>query len=347
MRKAYALFIVIVVFLPLAFSAMTLTSIRPWILDRGFYERIISDERLYEGLLTEELPNRFNEEFITSIEQLPVSALSIALREVTSPDFLRTQSLNMIDQAFDYIEGRSRTFELTLDITSLKETLAGEDGTRFSTTLAAELPPCAADQQPIASGGTLTRCIPADGSVDAAGAQIAAALPAVLAAMPDQLVVSDQWYVRANWYDWFGGASVAVALDIAIVMIILTAAGAGLVGAYLGGDDLRGRLHWFSSAVFFPASLFLIIGLVLASPTIAGPISRELSAVRWGVQYSEAFREAVINVIVPVIQQVGNGFLLTGVVASAIALGLLVWSLVVPASGQRNPRIVQVPAHNP
>jgi hypothetical protein len=56
MRKLTALVILIVVFFPLALATMTMTAIRPWILDRRFYERLVSDERLYEAQWTDDLP---------------------------------------------------------------------------------------------------------------------------------------------------------------------------------------------------------------------------------------------------------------------------------------------------
>ncbi len=346
MRKLIALFTLIVVFFPLAFAAMTLTSIRPWVLDRGFYEGIMNDEALYEALLSNDLPRRFNRDAFTEVEQLPLEALSIALRDVLTADYLRAQSLTVIDQVFDYFEGRERDFELDWDISPIKAALIGEERSRFAAALAAELPDCAPGQDAVAPGGSLTRCIPDDGSVEAAAAQIAEALPAVLENTPDHIVLNDDTpYVRMNWYD-FGllpGSSVVVALDIAMLMTIVTALAVGIVGAFLGGDDLRGRLKWFSAALFFPGSLFLAAGLGLTSSYIVDVISRSIDSVR----YSEAYRDAALQVMTQIIQQIGSGLLLTGIVVSLIALGVLALSLVTPAQGKQKPRIVAIPVRNP
>ena len=220
---------------------------------------------------------------------------------------------------------------------------------RFADALAAALPACATGQQPIAPGGRLTRCIAAGDSAEAATEQIAATLPAVLEDTPDQIILDGQGYIRMNWYDyaWFLGSGVHAVLDIAILIITFTAVSAGFVGAFLGGDDLRGRLKWFSASLFAPGSLFLFAGLLMASPLIVGPISSGLASSRWGTQYSESFREAVADVIVPVVQQIGSGFMLTGVVACLIALALMLWSLATPARGQQSPKMVQVQVRNP
>ena len=59
MRKSYALLVVVAVFIPLAIAVMTLMSIRPWVLDRGFYENLLDDEALYEAPLIGSIPDGF------------------------------------------------------------------------------------------------------------------------------------------------------------------------------------------------------------------------------------------------------------------------------------------------
>lgn len=346
MRKLSALFILIVVFIPLTFAAMTLASIRPWILDRGFYEGVVNDEALYEAMLTDEMPRRFNRDTFTEVEQLPVEALGTALREVLTADYLQAQSLHVVDKVFDYFEGRERDFELSLDITPIKEALRGEGKTRFAAALAAALPACSAGQKPIAPGGRLSRCVADGDSIGVTAEQITAALPAVLEDTPDQIVLNDDApYIRMNWYDfgWLPSGSVLAGLDITVLTMIFTAVAAGFVGAYLGGDDLRERLKWFSSALFFPGSLYLAAGLFLASPYVLRQIASSIPSLR----YSDAFREAVINITVEVIQRMGGGVLLTGLITCLIAGGVLILSVATPTHDRLNSKIVQVPVHNP
>ena len=155
MRKFLALFIWLCVFFPIALAALTLTSIRPWVLDRSFYERIVNDERIYDALFAENIPSQFNREVFGEAEQLPLGAVNSALREVITPDYLRTQSVNVVNEVFDFIEGRDSSFEVSMDLVPIKAALAGEDGQRFAHTLAAALPTCADGQKrvvPIGSG---------------------------------------------------------------------------------------------------------------------------------------------------------------------------------------------------
>jgi len=76
MRKFFTLLICFGLFLPLTLSAMIMTSMRPWILDRSFYEGVVNDDRVYEVLLNGELANQLNRQVFA--DQLPVTALNTA-----------------------------------------------------------------------------------------------------------------------------------------------------------------------------------------------------------------------------------------------------------------------------
>jgi hypothetical protein len=328
-NKLVALIILSCVFFPLAIGAMSLISIRSWVLDRSVYERMVSDERLYDAMLTGELPNQFNRSVFVDGDQLPLAAVNNALREVVTADYLRAQSLSVVDQVFDFIEGRSESVEVTFDITPIKAALRGEAATRFANTMAASLPSCAAGQPEITPGGRLVRCIADDSSVEGAAVQIAGALPAVLAAAPDQIVLNDPMYFRNDWgfTNWFRAGTLNSMLNVGILTLIAATLAAAVAGAYLGGDDRRGRLKWFGAALYV-----LRFGL---------------DAARWeGIRYSEAFRQAVTDMILPLVQQIGSGFLLTGLVSGLIALIVLIWSWRTPSTEQPVGKLVQVPVRN-
>ena len=161
MRKTYALLVVIAVFVPLAIAVMTLLSIRPWVLDRSFYENLLDDEALYEVQTTGRFPDGFTTGFSNELpdaftrnlfaaDALPADALIAALPEVVTPGYLRAQSLSAIETAFDFIDGSRSDLQFAVDIVPVKQALQSEAGARFAASLAAALPSCAADQTPVA-----------------------------------------------------------------------------------------------------------------------------------------------------------------------------------------------------
>ena len=346
MRKPIALLILICVFIPLAFTAMTLIAIRPWVLDRGFYERMVSDERIYSPLFIGQVPNQYHLDVFTDDNQLPVSVLNAALLEVVTSDYLRTQAIKLVDDAFDFIDGRIARFEATLDITPLKTALAGEAGGRFANALAAALPACEVGQLQIAPGGTLARCIPADSSVSETAAQITEALPGALAAMPDHILLNAQSEANRSlhYFDWFWVGNFRALLDGIIVITVLLTLAAAWIGSLLAGDDLRGRLKWLSASFFFPSSLFVISALAMTSSVITAMLRTEMNFAFWDQgQLSASFQQGVTDIVIPLVQQIGNDFLMVGVMGLLIAFVLLVCSRMVTGSKRQRGKIVQIP----
>jgi hypothetical protein len=346
MKKLIALLITIFPFFTLAIVVLSLISVRSWILDRQFYENLLDDERLYSALLLpEELPVRFNQQVFTEADSLPVGALSEALKTVVTPEYLRTQSLSVVDQIFDFIEGRSNDVQLYLDLTPIKSALAGDGGAQFAQRLAETLPVCATGQDAIASGGSVIRCLDPDVTVSKAAAQIESALPGLIERAPDSLQINSYNY-RNDWgwrgLDAFFGVAVRRGIDFGLVSLALSTVVFWLVAAYLGADSQRGRFLWLGTALAVPAGLTFIIGLALNGAFVSGLIRFGLDEARWdGVQYSPEFRDAIINLTAPLVNQIGSGFLVTGVVACLIALALWVTGLM---TRDDHPVIVTVPA---
>ncbi len=155
--------------------------------------------------------------------------------------------------------------------------------------------------------------------------------------------------LRSGWrsVDWFLGATVRGSLDVAIWVVIVITVIVGVVLAYIGGDDLRGRLRWLGASLFVPASLFVLMGVSLTTPFIAGPLRNELRFTQWdGIQYSDAFRQAMGDLIISITQRVGSGFLVTGVVACVIAVVLIGLGWFASSSQRHEVKIVQVPVRN-
>jgi hypothetical protein len=131
------------------------------------------------------------------------------------------------------------------------------------------------------------------------------------------------------------------------VTLIITTLATGLFAVYLGGDDLRGRVAWLGLSLLVPASLFVLMGLIMTTPLIDAALRIGLESANWyGFQYSEAFGQAVRDVISPLVQQIGSGFLLIGIVSCLISFGLLVWSWRISPADAPSERVVRIPARN-
>jgi hypothetical protein len=120
-------------------------------------------------------------------------------------------------------------------------------------------------------------------------------------------------------------------LTVAIVMLVFIAGSFWTVSALLAGEDRRERLMWLGWMLIVPAILVFMIGLAVNTDVASGWMSYGLNQARFeGVEYSLAFRQALIDVARDALNTVANGFLAVGGVAGAIALALVVWGGSVP-----------------
>jgi uncharacterized membrane protein len=331
LRKVIALLLVIFVVLPLVFTTLILIAINSWVLDRNFYVNLLDQPDLYEALLSQDLPlyvnNRWFPREINS--DLPPIALDKALREVMTPQYLRDQSVRVVNQAFDTLEGRREAFDLSLDFAPVKAALRGDGGTRFAQALAAQLPACAAGQEPLITGSTLIRCRASNVSVDAATQQIIAALPAFIDQTPDQISLSrESLDLRTEWRPFNLIFLGSFGLSLTIGMLLVLASIVWLAAAFIGGTNRRERLLWLGWSLLIPAALVFIMGLAISSPFTAGSIGLGLDRSRYaieGVQYSAALRQAIVEIASRALTAVASGFLIAGGASTAIAVGLLVW----------------------
>jgi len=329
MRQAIAVIMVILLVFPLVFATMMSFSVSTWALDRGFYLQLVSDERIYEAILGN---TAWEEEPIfevSELEGIPSDALAKALREVVTPNYLRSQAVAMVDRAFDAIEGGAPTLELSVDITPLKDRLRSDGGDRFARSLAANLPVCSSGQNPIAPGAQMPRCRPADLSEQQAAQLITAALPDFLDSLPDSYPAPAEivYFDYAPDNEFWSGFVGTNRLVWASVLLALIAASFWVGAAFVGGENRRQIVQWLGWPLFVPAVLTLICGISIRIaagwPWIDTGLGNWLATDVW---YRAEVAGVLSTVVRTAIKAVARGFLVTGGVSIGISIGLIIWS---------------------
>lgn len=314
MRKLLALILLVFIAAPLIAITLGLLSVDSWILDREFYVKALSDERLYEVLLADNLPAEINRQALTEVDSLPAGALSAALREVVTPGYMRQQAVTNVNALFDYFEGRAPAPTLTLDLQPIKAQLAGEAGTRFAQTLAASLPACAAGEDPIAPGGSVMRCRPVETSIEEAAAQIEAGLPRLLETVSSRLEFG---HAEFDSVDWLFGVTLRGQLNRALTGLVLASLLVWLVAGLIAGNTLRERMLWLGWGLLLPAVPGALTGLALmgaaASAAIQVNVARSAAA-------SAAMQQAIIGVVTPAINITGSTLFGLGAVLSFVGI---------------------------
>jgi hypothetical protein len=184
-------------------------------------------------------------------------------------------------------------------------------------------------QASLAASSTLIRCRDSNVSVEDATQQITLALPAFIDRLPDQISLSRDPLALGGGGYWFSPMFFGTGgLNIAIGLMFVVMVGAWLWTAFFGGVNRRERLLWLGWSLLGPALLILISGVVISSPLTVYSIRFGLDETRLAledVQFSAAFRQALVEITSKALNAAGGGFLSTGAASVTIALGLLIW----------------------
>jgi hypothetical protein len=329
MRKAIAAVMVVVLVLPLLFAALLTFSVSTWAFDRGFYLQLVSDERIYEAILSETAWEQEQIFAVTEFDSIPGDALAKALREVITPNYLRSQAVTVVNDAFDAVEGHASVLELTVDLTPLKDRLRGEAGDRFARSLAANLPVCSAGEQTFAPGAQLPRCRPANLSEEQVAEVIVKALPAFLDSLPDtypQPPETIYFYYTPEDEFWTGFVGTNRLIWINILMA-LVAASFWVGASFVGGENRRQIVQWLGWPLFVPAVLILIGGIAIRIAAGWPWIDYRMSSwVVSDVWYSAEIAEVFTTIARSAVKAIARGFLVTGGISIGISVGLIAWS---------------------
>jgi hypothetical protein len=329
MRKALAVLMIVLFAFPLIMAALMSFSVSTWALDRGFFLRLVSDERIYEAVLRNSPWEREQVLENTDFHGIPGDALAIALREVVTPNYLRSQAVALVNDAFDAIEGRARTLELSIDLTPLKDRLLTDAGYRFSRSLASNLPFCAPGEESVAPGAHLPRCRRPDRTEEQTAESIADSLPAFVADLPDRYPEPPETvYFHYTPEDEFWMGFVGTNRFLWAGMILSLIAACFWVGAaFVAGENRHEIVQWLGWSLFVPAALTLICGIAIRIgagwPWVDFGPGGWLTTDAW---YGAEVAEVLSTVIRTAIKAIARGFLVTAGISLGISLGLIVWS---------------------
>src|SRR4030065_18527 len=122
LRKLLAAALLLVLVLPLLYSALTLFSISGWLPKPSFYRELAGQEKLYAVLLAEARANQDRAWDMgkwvppPGLEGPPAEALAKALARTVSPEYLRQQAVQALEAFF-------ASERIALDLRPLKREL--------------------------------------------------------------------------------------------------------------------------------------------------------------------------------------------------------------------------------
>lgn len=336
MRKFLGVLFTILLVFPLFLSTLVLYSLSTWVMDRDLYIKVFSSEEMQTKLFSDEIIAEMVTKNLGEIEGLDTVALGSLFRSVIPEQYYKDQVTNMVNQIFDFLERKSDTLTLQIDLSEIKAAFSGPNQQVLLEELASVLPSCQDTQATQGLGVTL--CKPTAVSEEVfVEYYLKTNLPVLLARMQDNVTIlgpismSDQFQNMPSVFQPFLNleslkTAIVIFAGIAILIWILT--------ALIAGKNGKERLLWLGWTLFLPSLLVLILGLI-ANSTLAW------NMLQYGMDQFNMLKAGNLifstQQILQTLQtlfanQISSSFILTGGFCSAIGLGFIAWGAVTHAS---------------
>lgn len=333
MRVTCGIFLFFVLVIPLAMGALCMLAVNTWLFDRNFYQEALDDPALYEALL-DGMPEYLKYEDYQRLDpenrDAANRALALAFREVVTPEYLRGETLSVIDDLFTLFETEDYNLQVDINLVPVKEALAGDQGADFARVLAAELPVCAAGQAQRGADDALISCRPASMTEEQAFQAIMLSLPRFNEEIPSQLVLNEP--LDPNNVPTMGALALRAAYQLVMWGLVVFAALVWIVTAFIAASGQRQRLVWLGLTLLIPAFIILMLGISLTGDwldAVKQVISNSDMTIN-GVPAEPELRNAVVSALTTVFNRTGGGFTLVGGAASAAGLVLMVLGFMSP-----------------
>jgi len=335
MRKLIAILLTIFLVFPLLLSAQATVSVTSWALDRQFYIDAVDQPQIYTTLSSSLMINKLLNEQLGLPPEANTSELESVLKGALTADYMHDEVSGLINELFDYLQGKTDTFAPALDVVPLKTTLQDSQQDAFLIALVAALPPCAPDETPGFGDEGQTACKPAGVSDDLLSEQILKpALPALLATIPDEISLEGEFQnlqENANWLTFIPGMAFPASVILSVLVLVFIAVCAWYVTALISDASWRVRLQWLGWTLLVPAVLIFLLGFATQSGIPAYWVSFGLdSANLSGTPFGPELNETLRIISASALPRVASAFQMVGGISGALSIALIFWGIATP-----------------
>jgi hypothetical protein len=325
MRKALAIFFILVFVIPLVTAALLILPVRAWILDRNFYAQAFSGEHL--STLIQNSPGfPLKLEMPIQLSQATLDSLYAVIKKTITPQYLDSQVKPLIDSALNLLEGKSRVLDLKLDLKPIKSSILAEKRDEIIQLISQSIPVCPASQKS-PSQKNVDICRPASISVETFNqTYIAIALTQVVQFLPDNYSFQTPQNLPIEriffWTALFPGLTLPNFLTLASVIIGLLALLFWFLSALIADSSWSTRLKWLGGALIIPAFIVLGVAALVQFVNTASLVNLGLNSLGQ-VQLSPELKTSLAGVFHSLASQVAAPFFISGGIALGSAIVLI------------------------
>ena len=326
MRKVLAIFIIIVFVIPLVTAALLVLPVRAWILDRNFYNQVLSGERL-SNLIQNSPTFPLKLQLPVQFSQATLDSLYAVIKKTITPLYLDSQIQPIIDNSLNLLEGKTSTLDFKIDLKPIKSAILGEKRDEILLVISQSIPACAAGKQSTQNNAEI--CRPADVTIETFSQTfIAPALTQVLQSLPDEYAVQTPQNLPMEriffWATLFPGLTLPNMLTIAVVIVALLAFLIWFLSALIADPSWSVRLKWLGGALIVPALIVLGVAALVQFINTASLVNLGLRGLGQ-VQLTPEIKTSLTGLIQSITSRVATPFFISGGIALGSAIALIAW----------------------
>lgn len=335
MRKLIAILLIISVVFPLLLASQAAVSTVSWLLDRQFYINALNNEQVYDNLLSDEML----EDILRTQFALPADAdtqdLINILHEIITDEYLQSQISSVVNNFFDYLQGKTSDFSPSINLQPIKTSMTEENQVEFINALLQALPDCAPGELPIIGGENQNICKPQGISDEALMENyLAPAIPSIIAQLPDELPLGEewqQWQRQERWRTFIPGMAVPASLMLSVLMLAFVSVCLWYLTALIADSGWRGRLQWMGWSLLIPSVIIFAMGFLLNSSSALYWLNYWIRNGHLTLYPSVLGTQAIIQAVsASILPRISSAFMMVGGVCGSLSLGLILWGLMTP-----------------
>jgi len=331
MRKFIGGIFALVLVLPLLLAAQASVSVITFALDRDFYIRAVDSQPVYDVILSERIISQLVFERFPLPPEADTRPLENFLQDTLTRDYLREQLSRVINDLFDFLQGRSDEFQPSINIAPVKNAITGERTDEFLRALVAALPVCQPGQTPGFNLEAGTACKPSGVPEDAIVAQLEGTVVPLLAFLPDEIRLSEESIDETGWRFFLPGMAVPASLILSVLFLSFITLCFWYIGALIADDSWRIRLQWLGWTLLVPAVIIFLVGLSFGSNIPSFWVQYGLERADFsGLPFPQSAGMLLNAVIRAALPMVARSFMMVGGISAAFSLGFIFWGLATP-----------------
>jgi len=329
MRKFFGVLFTVILVFPLIFSTLLIYSLSTWAVDRNLYIDTLISPEVQAQLFSDEFIEKMLAENLGETIDLDSAAVGALFRLMFSEQYFTSQTTIIINQVFDFLEGKNNELTLQLDLTEIKAAFSGPNQQELLEKFAQVLPACQENQS--TQGLGLSLCKPDSISEeDFVKYYLKTNLPVLLTLIQDKVTIvgpvsmPTQFQNVPTPFQQFlnlGNIKTTIFLLAGVTLLLW------FLTALTAGKNGKERLLWLGWTMIIPAILVLILGLTAESTFFWNTLQYGI------VQLNILESGNLLFTLLPIIQtlfakQISSSFILSGGFCSAIGLGFITWGAV-------------------